>query len=130
MSFLSLFVFVTGATNVLIGGAFFHPLAGEALGIPGTHPMMLGLIGFCLAFLGAMLMYASRDLTRFATIVHWEGLLRIAGGLFMAWHGFSGSAHAVMILGGLIDLCIGLVYVVGVPISTRRPPLDVALGRP
>jgi hypothetical protein len=60
-----------------------------------------------------VLVYASRDLPRRASLVYWEALLRFVAALILIPAGLFGDVGLIAAVLGLGDLLIGLVYVFG-----------------
>ncbi len=58
-----------------------------------------------------------RSLRSRASIVCWEGVLRIVAFFLLAGYGFFGGLGISMALVGTVDLVIGLIYLFGLPRS-------------
>ena len=80
-------------------------------------------------FIGATLIISSRDLARRGPIVAWEGVLRLGGFAAMAGYGIFGGGGLPMILAGLFDLVVGLIYLIGLPRHFSSPLLSILLDR-
>jgi len=72
------------------------------------------LAGF-LGFTCAVLILASRDLRRRASLVYWESLLRYVAALLFIPAGLFDGIGLIAVPLGLGDLAIGLVYIFGLP---------------
>ena len=112
------FVFWTGVYNVLLGLGFLLPPLVEFLGVPVPESAVwVQLPATFVIYLGILLILCSRSLRSRASIVCWEGILRIAAFLLLAGYGLFGGLGISMALVGTIDLVIGLIYVFGLPRS-------------
>jgi hypothetical protein len=87
------------------------------------------LPGILIAYLGIMLILASRDLDGRASLVFWEGILRLAGFVVVVRYGFFGEFGSLLGFVGVIDLVVGLVYIIGLPKSLNRSAIDILLDR-
>jgi len=112
------FVFWTGVYNILLGlGFLFPPLVGF-LGVPVPESgVWVQLPATIVIYLGILLILCSRSLRSRASIVCWEGILRIVVFFLLAGYGFFGGLGISMALVGTVDLVIGLIYVFGLPRS-------------
>jgi hypothetical protein len=72
-----------------------------------------------------MLIICSRNLRARASIVYWEGILRIGLFLLLAGYGFFGGIGIAMAFVGIVDLIIGLGYVFGLPRSLNLSAMDL-----
>lgn len=98
--------------------------------MPGEQPgMLLHLFGLMPIFLGLMLMLCSRDLPRRGVLVAWEGVLRLGGASVLAGYGLFGGQGAQAAFAGVIDLVVGVVYLVGLPRYLRISLRDLLLDR-
>jgi hypothetical protein len=68
-------------------------------------------------FVGIVLILCSRNLSARAPIVYWEAILRIVGFLVLGGFGFFGGFGIILGILGIVDLVIGLIYFIGLPIS-------------
>ena len=64
-------------------------------------------------YLGIMLILCSRNLRSRASIVCWEGILRIAIFFLLIGYVIFGELAISMALIGAVDLFIGLIYIIG-----------------
>jgi hypothetical protein len=112
------FVFWTGVYNIFLGlGFFFPPLVG-LLRVPVPESgVWVQLPATIVIYLGILLILCSRSLRSRASIVCWEGILRIVVFFLLAGYGFFGGLGISMALVGTVDLVIGLIYVIGLPKS-------------
>ena len=92
---------------------------GNALGLGGTvfsmpeninHVIMINILGLIVVFLGIFLIVASLDIMNRAWFVFLEGLTRIFVFLFFLYYVLFTGAAQVLLLFGIIDLIIGLIY--------------------
>ncbi|MCA9443439.1 MAG: hypothetical protein KC964_21740, partial [Candidatus Omnitrophica bacterium] len=70
-----------------------------------------------------------RDLEHRAPIVYWEGLLRLAGFGVAVRYGFFGEFGLGLGLVGIYDLIVGLIYLIGLPMSLKRSGLSLLLDQ-
>jgi hypothetical protein len=130
ISHFRLWVFWTGILNIVAYAAllcpytlkiFFGTSAGLAntLGLGGTvlsmpeninHIVMINILGLLVVFLGILLIIAALDIEKRAWFVFWEGLVRIFVFLFFLYFVLFGSAAQILLLFGIIDLIIGIIY--------------------
>jgi hypothetical protein len=112
------FVFWTGVYNILLGlGFFLRPLI-SFLRVPVPESgVWVQLPATMVIYLGVLLILCSRNLRSRASIVCWEGILRIAAFFLLASYGFFGGLGISMALVGIVDLVIGLIYLFGLPKS-------------
>jgi hypothetical protein len=123
-------VFWTGIFNIVAYAALMCPFTlkiflntsnglGNALGLGGTvlsmpenvnHVIMINIVGLLVVFLGIYLIMASLDIERRAWFVFLEGLTRIFVFLLLAYFVFFSSAAQILLLFGIIDLIIGIIY--------------------
>ncbi len=123
-------VFWTGLFNIVAYAAFMCPftlkifldtsnslsntvgLGGTALSMPENvnNVIMINILGLLVVFLGIFLIIASLDIKKRAWFVFWEGLARIFVFLFFLYFVLYGSAGHILLLFGIIDLIIGLIY--------------------
>jgi hypothetical protein len=123
-------VFWTGIFNIVAYAAFMCPYKlkifygtstglGNALGLGGTalsmpenlnNVIMINILGLIVVFLGIFLIIASLDIEKRAWFVFWEGLTRIFVFLFFLYYVLFSSAAQILLLFGIIDLIIGIIY--------------------
>ena len=112
------FVFWTGVYNILLGLGFLFPPLVDFLGVPAPESgVWVQLPAIIIIYLGVLLILCSRNLRSRASIVFWEGILRIVIFFLLAGYGFFGGLGISMALVGTVDLIIGLIYVFGLPRS-------------
>jgi hypothetical protein len=75
-----------------------------------NHVIMINILGFMVVFLGIFLIIASLDIEERAWFVFWEGLTRIFVFLFFLYYFLFSSASQILLLFGIIDLIIGIIY--------------------
>ena len=71
---------------------------------------MINILGLMVVFLGIFLIIASLDIEERAWFVFWEGLTRIFVFLFFLYYFLFSSASQILLLFGIIDLIIGIIY--------------------
>ncbi len=126
----SLWVFWTGIFNIVAYLALLCPYTlkiflstsaglGNALGLRGTvlsmpeninHVVMINILGLLVVFLGILLIIAALDVEKRAWFIFWEGLTRIFIFLFFLYFVLFSSAAQILLLFGIIDLIIGVIY--------------------
>ena len=75
-----------------------------------NHVIMINILGLMVVFLGIFLIIASLDIEERAWFVFWEGLTRIFVFLFFLYYFLFSSASQILLLFGIIDLIIGIIY--------------------
>jgi len=87
-------------------------LGGTALSMPENfnNTIMINILGLIVVFLGIFLIIASLDIEKRAWFVFWEGLTRIFVFLFFLYYVLFSSAAQILLLFGIIDLIICLIY--------------------
>ena len=109
------FVFWSGVYNMGLALILAFPPAYRGLGLNVPTPFWGWLVGAFLAYTAVVLILASRDLRRRASLVYWESLLRYLAALLAIPAGLFGALGGVAVLMGLGDLAIGLIYMFGLP---------------
>lgn len=124
------FVFWTGIYDIVMAGTLSCPWVVRMLGVPLPESYFwLWFAAALVAYLGVVLVIASRDLKARAPLVCWEGILRLVGFLLMAGFGIFGGLGPAVTLLGVVDLVIGLVYLVGLPKALNASLPDILLDR-
>jgi hypothetical protein len=114
------FVYWTGVYNIVLGLGFLLPPLVDFLQVSAPESgFWVRLPAIMVIFLGILLVICSRDLRARASIVYWEGILRIVLALLLVGYGFFGGIGVAMAIVGIVDLLIGLVYVIGLPQSLQ-----------
>ena len=126
---MSSFVFWTGVYNVALAFLLLFPPLYRALGLNVCTPVWSWLIAGFLAYTSVALIYASRDVTRRATLVYWEALLRFVAALVLIPAGVFGDIGLIAAILGLGDLSIGLAYVFGLTKELGRSHEDLLFDR-
>ena len=126
---MSSFVFWTGVYNVALAFLLLFPPLYRALGLNVCTPVWSWLIAGFLAYTSVALIYASRDVTRRATLVYWEALLRFVAALVLIPAGVFGDIGLIAAILGLGDLLIGLAYVFGLTKELGRSHEDLLFDR-
>ena len=123
-------VFWTGIFNIVAYAALLCPITlkiflstsnglGNALGLGGTvfsmpenvnHVIMINILGLLVVFLGIFLIMASFDIEKRAWFVFLEGLTRFFVFLFFFYYVLFSHAAQILLLFGIIDLIIGIIY--------------------
>ncbi|MGZ8214217.1 MAG: hypothetical protein ACXWTP_06930 [Methylosarcina sp.] len=109
------FVHWTGIYNGALAGTLLFPPIYRALGLNIPAPLWGWLVAGFLAYTGAALILATRDLRRRASFVYWESLLRYVAALLLIPAGLFGDLGLIAVPLRLVDLAIGLVYMLGLP---------------
>lgn len=111
------FVYWAGVYYVAAGIFLFFPGLMRLLGIQNL-PMSVAwneLTGIMVIFFGVALVLCSRDLKNRGSIVYWMGFSCLLGFLHLGWFGFFGGMGFMLGVFGLIDLLIGLGFIMGLP---------------
>ncbi|MFP6626103.1 MAG: hypothetical protein VCA74_03460 [Deltaproteobacteria bacterium] len=117
---LQRFVYITGALDYLVGaatwaGALYDPQPGQFVAL-----MTLGMF---LMMSAACLVWASKDMTRRAPVIFWQGLVRltaVSAVLYAVPAGLSQTWEYGLVA---FDGAIGLTYVIGMVRTTGCSPL-------
>ena len=117
---LQKFVYITGALDYLVGaaiwaGALYDPQPGQFVAL-----MTLGMF---LMMAAACLVWASKDMTRRAPVIFWQGLVRltaVSAVLYAVPAGLSQTWEYGLVA---FDGAIGLTYVIGMVRTTGCSPL-------
>jgi hypothetical protein len=124
------FVFWTGVYDLVVGIGFFLPGLAPLLGIEQPESLFfVWSLALLVTYLGILLVFCSRDLSTRGTLVYWEGILRVVGFLLLGWFGFFGGIGVMIGVMGVIDLLIGIVYLVGLPRALHTTPVALLLDR-
>ncbi len=122
------FVFWTGVYNIVLGAGILVPGFPDLLGIQTTDSIFwLWLPAILVIYLGLLLILCSRNLQARATLVYWEGILRVLVFLLLAYFGFLGDLGIMLGIIGIIDLLIGLGYLVGLPRALNTSPASLLM---
>lgn len=124
------FVFWTGVYNIVGGATFLIPGMASFLGVrvPASD-FWLWTVSAVIIYTGVAIVLSSRDLPGRASVVYWEGILRLAAFLLFSGFGFLGGLGAVLGVLGIVDLVIGLVYLIGLPKALDMSAADLLLDR-
>lgn len=109
------FVYWSGVYNAGLALFLLFPPLYRALGLNIPAPLWGWLLAGFLGYTSAVLILASRDLHRRASMVYWESLLRYIAALLLIPAGLFGDLGLIAAPLGLGDLVIGLVYMYGLP---------------
>ena len=129
MSKMSSFVFGSGVYNAALAFFLLFPPLYRALGLNVCSPVWAWLIAGFLSYTSVVLIHCSRDLSRRATLVYWEALLRFVAALVLIPAGLWGDIGVLAAILGLGDLIIGLVYVFGLTKELGASHEDLLLDR-
>lgn len=124
------FVFWTGIYDIA-GGAFkiLLVLAGYFGKVLPIGMLVCYTIAMVFIYLGVVLILCSRDLRSRASVVYWEGILRIFGFFLFAGFGFLGGMSIMLGIFGIMDLLIGLVYLIGLPKFLKTTAVNILLDK-
>jgi hypothetical protein len=124
------FVFWTGIYNIVLASGFLIPGFVRSLGIqlPESN-LWLWLPAVLVIYLGLLLVLCSRKLETRATLVYWEGVLRVFAGSLLVGFGFWTDLGIIAGLMGIVDLLIGLGYLIGLPRALNRSVPDLLLDK-
>jgi hypothetical protein len=124
------FVFWTGIYNVIAGISFLVPGLVSLLGIRASESnFWVWTVAASVIYLGVALVLSSRRLAERAPVVYWEGILRIVAFFLFGGYGFLGDLGLVAGILGVLELVIGLVYLIGLPRALGKPAMDLLLDR-
>jgi hypothetical protein len=112
---MSPFVFWSGVYNSGLALLLLFPPLYRALGLNFPAPFWGWFVGGFLAYTGAALILASRNLSQRASFVYWEAFLRYIAAILIVPAGLFGDLGLIAAPMGLVDLGIGLVYMIGLP---------------
>jgi len=120
------FIFWTGVYNVVAGFTFLFPRIALFLGVtlPDSN-VWVWTVAVAIIYLGIAMIMSSRDLKNRATFVYWEGLLRLVAFLLFSGFGFFGGLGTIMGILGIVDLFIGIVYLMGLPKALHVSPKEL-----
>lgn len=124
------FIFWTGIYNIVAGGSFYFPTLVSLLGIkiPESN-FWLWVPATTFVYLGIVLVLCSRNLAARAPIVYWEGILRIVGFFVFTIFGFWGDIGLLVGVLGIVELLIGVVYLIGLPKVLNTTAVNLLLDR-
>jgi len=124
------FVFWTGIYNLIVGVGFFIPGMAEFLGIKQPESVFFAWSpALLVVYLGMLLILCSRNLSARGTLVYWEGILRVAGFFLLAGFGFIGDLGIMLGAMGIVDLLIGIGYLIGLPRVLNTTHADLLFDR-
>jgi hypothetical protein len=124
------FVFWTGIYNIVGGISFLGPKAPgfSLIKFPESN-FWVWTLGAAIAYLGLALVLCSRDLAARASLVYWDGILRVVGFFLFAGFGFLGGLGVVLGMIGIVDLLVGVVYLIGLPKALNTSIANLLLDR-
>lgn len=109
------FIYWSGIYNTGLAITLLLPFVYLSIGLNIPAPLWGWLLAGFLAYTSAVLILASRDLRRRASMVYWESILRYIAALLLIPAGFFGDLGLIAVPLGLGDLAIGLIYMFGLP---------------
>ena len=126
---LQRFVFLTGIYNFILATSLLFPaFSRDLLGLQIPYPGDWMIAGF-LYFTAAILVYCSSNIDKFAAIIYYEGLLRLAEAGVMIHAALIGGAGQIFLLAAAGDILIGLVYIIQLNRQTGASHSQLILGR-
>jgi hypothetical protein len=90
---------------------------------------MAKLIGSFLVFTVAALLISSKNLKATASIVYWEGILRILAGIILIPAGLFGSLGIFAGIVGIIDVIWALIYFFGLTGKFKVSHMDLLVAK-
>jgi len=123
------FVFWSGVYTISLGVSFFIPGYLAFFGFKTPDLYWTLNTGCFVTFVGAILIYASRNLKERAGIVYANAVLRILGFFMLTGFGLFGELGKIAALAGFIDLAIGLTYLLGLPNAQKKSQDDLLLDQ-
>ena len=112
-------VFLSGLWNGLVGAGLFIPALYRLLGVRIPHPFWGWMLAGFLWYTAVVLILASRDLERRASLVYWEGVLRYIAAVLLLTMGPTVVGWPAYVI-GIADLLWGLSYTIGLPKALNR----------
>ncbi|MDM7999630.1 MAG: hypothetical protein QUS33_06425 [Dehalococcoidia bacterium] len=124
------FVFWTGIYNIAMGIILSCPWVVDSLGVkvPPSN-LWLWLPAILVIYIGVLLIFCSKDLAARGSLVYWEGILRLGGFFVLGGFGFLSDIGIIVGVIGVIDLVIGLVYLIGLPMALNKKGSSLLLDR-
>jgi len=124
------FIFWTGIYDIVMAGTISCPWVVKMLGVPLPESYFwLWFAAALVIYLGVVLVISSRNIKTRAPVIYWEGILRLVGFVLMAGFGILGGLGIAVTVLGVVDLIIGLVYLIGLPNSMNTTPMNILLDR-
>ena len=127
--YMKQFVFLTGALGAMTGASLELPALTKLLMPLENSGLLMVLYGFIATFLGVMLVFCSRDLTHRGVLVIWEGILRISLAIIIVGYWLFSSVTVYLLLGGLFDLTVGILYLLWLPKHLCVSLIDLIFDR-
>jgi len=122
------FVFWTGIYDIVMGITLSCPWIVDSLGVkPPPSNFWLWLPAILVIYLGILLVLCSRSLAARGSLVYWEGILRIGGFFVFGGFGFLGDLGIMVGVIGIVDLAIGLVYLIALPKALKTTSSSLLL---
>jgi len=125
---MSVFVFLTALYSIY-AGVVGNVRVYRSGAMPPAQAMMASTFGCMAVFIGVLLILCARDLDDRGSIVMWEGILRLVAGSVMFWFTSRDTTGTMSRVRPFVDLIVGLIYVVALPVALSRSPLDLLLDR-
>ena len=124
------FVFWTGIYDVVMAVTLSCPWVVKLFGVKLPESLFwLWFAAALVVYLGIVLVLASRNMSARASLIYWEGVLRIVGFFLLAGFGYFGGLGFIFVLIGIIDLVVGLVYLIGLPKVLKTSAMNLLLDR-
>ena len=124
------FVFWTGIYDIVMAGTLACPRVVKMLRVPLPDSYFwLWFAAALVMYLGVVLVISSRNIKARAPLIYWEGILRLVGFLLMAGFGLFGGLGLAVTLLGVVDLGIGMVYIIGLPKALNTTPMNILLDQ-
>lgn len=125
---MGIFVFLTGLYSIY-AGIRANISVYRARGLAPPQAMMASVFGYMAVFIGVLLILCARDLQNRGPIVMWEGVLRLVAGSVMGYFTLKDTSRTMARSRPFVDLTVGFIYVVALPMALERSPLDLLLDR-
>ena len=126
-------VLASGLWNAGVGASLLVPAFYRRVGVDIAEPFWGWSLAAFIFFTAAVLIMASRDLERRASMVYWEALLRFASAALLLSIGRDIIGWMAWLI-GITDILWALVYTFGLPralqVSHRALLLDAVASQP
>jgi hypothetical protein len=119
----------SGLWNVGLGLILVTPPIREFLGVRIPNPFWPWIVAAFLWYTSATLILSARDVQKFASIIYWEGLLRLAAVIVLIAYGFTYVGILPSLLFAATDFAWGIILIVGLRRLTGRSHSSLAIDR-
>lgn len=126
---LARLIAISGVWNGLIGVGLLIPPFRRLMSLTVPDEFWAWLTAIFLWFTAAALILASRDLTNRASIVYYEGLLRLAAAILLVAIGVPVIGWTAWLF-AVTDAAWGILYIVGLTRTVNPSHLGLLLDRP